>query len=102
MFFFFIIVFTVCCSAPFEVMVGWFSWPPLEVGVRYRSVAACLGMRGAFDVLFWMDFIVFPFLNIALTASMAGNCESQILAGTYLSAAVKNFITCAILSSDVM
>ena len=63
-------------------MVGWFSWPPLEVGVRYRSGAACLGMWGDFDVLFWMDFTVLPFLNIALTASMADDCETQILAGT--------------------
>ena len=67
MFFVFVIVCTVCCSAPLEVMAGWFYWPPLEVGVRYRSNAACLGMKGAFDVLFLMDFIVSPFVNIALT-----------------------------------
>ena len=89
MFFVFVIVCTVFWSAPLEFMAGWFYWPPLEVGVRYRSNAACLGMRGAFDVLFLMDFIVFPFLNIALTDSMAANCESKILAGTYLSAGVK-------------
>ena len=76
MFFFFVIVCTVFCSAPLEVMAGWFSWPPLEVGVRYRSGTACLGMRGAFDVLCGLDFIVFPFVNIALTASIAANCES--------------------------
>ena len=46
-------------------------------------------MRGAFDVLFWMDFIIFPFVNIDLMASMAVSCESQILAITSLSAAVK-------------
>ena len=102
MFFFFVIVCTVFCSAPLEVMDGWFYWPPLEVGVRYCSGAACLGMRGAFDVLFWMGFIVFPFVNIFLTASMASNCESQILAGTSLSAAIKTFIACAILSYDVL
>ena len=102
MFLFFLIVCTVCCSAPLEVMAGWFSWSPLEVGIRYRSGAACLGMRGAVDVLFWMDFIVFPFVNIALTASMAANCGSQIIYGTSLSAAVKNCIACAILSSDVL
>ena len=79
MFFFFVNVCTVCCSATLEVMVSWFYWPPLEVDVQYRSGAACLGMRGAFDVLFWLDFIVFPFVNIFPTDSMAANCESQIL-----------------------
>ena len=83
-------------------------WPvgflgqPLEVGVWYCSGAACLGMRGVFDVLFLMDFIVFPFVNIALAASMDDNCELQILSGTSLSAAVKNCIACAIMSSAVM
>ena len=56
MFFFFVIVCTVFCIAPLEVMAGWFSFPTLEVGARYRSGAACLGMRGAVDVLFWMVF----------------------------------------------
>ena len=83
-------------------MAGWFYWSPLEVGIRYRSGAAFLGMRGALDVLFWMDLIVFPFVNIALTASMAANCELQMLAGTSLSSTVKNCIACAILSSAVM
>ena len=68
MFLFFVIVCTACCSAPLEVMDGWFSWSPLEVGVRYFSGAVCLGMRGAFDVLCRMNFIVFPFVNIALAA----------------------------------
>ena len=49
-----------------------------------------------------MVFIVSPFVNIALTDSMAAYCESQIIAGTSLSAAVKNCIACAILSSAVM
>ena len=102
MFFFFVIVCTIFCSAPLEVMAGWFSWPPLEVGVRYCSSNAFLGMRGVFDVFCGMDFIVFPFVNIALTASIAANCESQILAGTSFSAAVKNCIACAILSSAVI
>ena len=102
MFLFFVIVCTVCCSAPLEVMAGWFSWSPLEVGIRYRSSAAFLGMRDDVDDLLRMYFIVFPFVNIALTASMAANCESQILSVTYLSAAVKNCITCAVLSSTVM
>ena len=69
-------------------MDGWFYWPPLEVGVRYRSDAACLGMRGDFDVLFWMNFIVIPFVNISLTSSIASNFESQILFGTSLSSVV--------------
>ena len=102
MFLFFGNVCTVCCSAPLEVVSGWFSWSPLEVGIRYCSGVACLGMRGAFVVLFWMGLIVFPFVNIALTASMAANCELKMLAGTYLSYAVKNCIACVILSSAVM
>ena len=83
-------------------MALWFSWPPLEVSVRYRASAACLGMKGAFDVLCGVDFIVFPFVNISLTASIAANCESQILVGKSLSAAVKNCIARVILSSAVM
>ena len=83
-------------------MAGWFYWPPLEVGVRYRAGAACLGMRDAFDVLGGVDFIVFPFVNIALTASIAANCYSKILVGTSFSDAVKNCSACVILSSAVM
>ena len=52
MFLFFVIVCTVCCSAPLEVMAGWCSWSPLEVGIRCCSGAAFLSMRGAVDVLF--------------------------------------------------
>ena len=37
-----------------------------------------------------MDSIVRPFVNIARTASIADNCESQILVGASLRAAVKN------------
>ena len=74
MFLFFEIVCTVCCSAPSAVVTGWFSWSPLEVGIGYRSGADFLGMRGALDVLFWMDLTVSPFVNIALMASMAANC----------------------------
>ena len=39
-----------------------------------------------------MDFIVRPFVNIALTASIAANLDSQILVGTSLSAGVKKII----------
>ena len=53
----------------------WFYWPPLEVGDRYRSGASCLGMSGAIEYLCGMDSIVLTFVNIALTASIAANCE---------------------------
>ena len=43
-----------------------------------------------------------PFENIILTASIAANCELQMLAGTSFSAAVKNWIACVIFSSDVI
>ena len=95
------IVCTVCFSSPLEVVAGWFSRSPLEVCTQYISVSACLFVRGALDVLLWMGFIV-PFVNIALTASMAANCELQMLAGTSLSAAIKNCMACVILSSDVI
>ena len=39
---------------------------------------------------------------MALTASMATNCELQMLAGTSFSAAVKNCMECVILSSAVI
>ena len=100
-FLFFGNLFTVCCRTPLEVVAGWFSWSPLEVGTRYISGAACLCIRGALVVLVWMGFIV-PFVNIALTASMAANYELQMLAGTSLSAAVKNCMACVILSSAVI
>ena len=37
-----------------------------------------------------LDSIVRPFVNIAITSSIDDHCESQILVGTSLSAAVKN------------
>ena len=77
-------------------------WSPLEVGVRYRAGAACLGMRVAFDVLCGVDFIVFPFVNISFTASIDADCESRILVGTPLSTVGKNCIACVIVSSAVM
>ena len=101
--FFFLIVCTVCCIAPLKVLDSWFSLPPFEVGIRYRAGADCLGMRDDYDVLCGADVIViFPFVNISRTDSIAANCESQILVGTSLSAAVKNCIVCVILSSAVM
>ena len=91
MFLFFGDVCTVCFSTPLEVLAGWFSWSPLEVGTRYLYGASCICMRGALVVLFWMGSI-FPFVNISLTSSMAANCELQMLAGTSLNAAAKNCI----------
>ena len=88
MFFIFGTVWTVSLGAPLEVVAGLFSRSPLEVGTRYLYGFSCFSMRGACNVLFWLGFIV-PFENIALTASMAANCELQMLAGTSFSAAVK-------------
>ena len=72
------------------------------MGVRYRAGAACLGMRGACDVLCGVDFIVVPFVKIARTSSIDANCESQVLVDTSLISAVKNFIACVIMSSAGM
>ena len=58
---FFGILSTFCCTAPLDVMAVWFSWPPLEVGVGYRSGASCLGMSGAIGFLCGLDSIVLPF-----------------------------------------
>ena len=49
-----------------------------------------------------MDSIVLPFVNITLTASIASNCESQIVVGTSFRAAVKRCIACVILYFYVM
>ena len=92
---------TVCFYVPLEVVAGLFSWSPSEVGTWYLSGAACLCMRGAIVVLFWMGFIV-PFVNIAHMASMAANYKLQILSGTSLSADVKKIMACVILSSPVI
>ena len=93
---------TVCCTVLLEVMVVWFSWTPLEVGVGYRAGDSCLGMSGVIDFLCGLDYIVLPFVNISLTASISDNCESQILVGTSLSAAGKTCIAWVILSSAMM
>ena len=63
--------------------------PTSEVGVGYLAGASCLGISGDIVLLYWLDYIVRPFVNIVLTASIAANCESQIIVGTSLSAAVK-------------
>ena len=83
---------TVFCTVSLEIMAVWFSWPSLEVDFGYRTGASCLGMSGAIYFLCELDSIVLPFVNISLTASIDSNCESQILVGTSLSAAVKNLL----------
>ena len=50
----------------------------------------------------WDEFYFFPFVNISLTASIAANCDSQIISGTSSSAAVKHCIACVVLYSSVM
>ena len=80
----------------------WSSWPPLEVVVGYLFGTSFIGMSGNIGFLCGLDYIVRPFVNISLTASIAANCESQILVGTSLSAAVKKCMVWVILSSAVM
>ena len=99
---FFVIVGNFFCTAPLEVMAVWFSWPPLKVGVGYLDSSYCLGISDVIGFLCGLDFIVLPFVNIALTASIAANCESHILVGTSLSDAVKKCMAWVILSSAVM
>ena len=92
----------------FAAVHPWKLWPVGFCSHPWKWVS-CISLAlffllqgGALDVLFWMDLIVFPFVNISLTASMDANFELQMIAGTSLSAAVKNCIACAILSSAVM
>ena len=36
-----------CCNTPLEIITLFLSWPPLEVGVCYRTKSDdCLGMTG--------------------------------------------------------
>ena len=85
------------CGLFFSVQ-PWKLWPVCFLGHPWKHV---LGIFLALDVVFRVGFIV-PFENIALTASMAANCELQMLAGTYLSAAVENCMACVILDSAVI
>ena len=68
------------CTTPLEVMAFFFSWPPLEVGVGYRTgAAACLGMTdvGCVNTLCVSGgkyFAVRQFAKIFRTASIAANC----------------------------
>ena len=105
---FFGIVSNFCCTTPLEVMAVFFSWPPLEVGVGYRTgAAACLDMTGVgcgnkFFASVGKDSTVLLFVNISRAASIASNCESCILVGTSLSASEKKWMAWVILSSAVM
>ena len=104
---FFGIVSDFCCNTPLKVMALFFPWPPLEVGVGYRTgAAACLGMTGVgcgstLCASGGKDSTVRQFANIFWTASIAANCESHMLVGTSLSAADRKFMAWVILSSDV-
>ena len=62
-------------------MAVFFSWPPLEVGVGYRTgTTACLGITGvgcgnAFFASGGKDSTVCQFAKIVRTASIYDNCE---------------------------
>ena len=104
---FFGIVSGFCCNTSLEVITLFFSYPPLEVGVGYRTGAyACLGSTGlgCGNTLCGSggkDSTVFKFTKIVWTASIAANCESHMLVGTSLSAADKKRMACLILYSSV-
>ena len=89
-------------------MALFFSWPPLEVGVGYRtSTAAYLGMTGVgcgntLCASGGKDSTVRQFAKIFWIASIAANCEFHMLVGTYLSSVDKKFIAWVILYSVVM
>ena len=101
------IVSNFCCTTPLEVIAIFFSWPPLEVGVGYRtSTAVCLAMTGVGcgNTIFdsgGKDYTVLQFAKISQTASIADNCESHMLVGISLSAADKKWMAWVILSSVV-
>ena len=84
-----------------------FSWPPLEVGVGYRTGSAtCLGMTGVgcgnnLCASGGKDPTVRQFTKIVPTSSIAANCESHMLVGTFLSASDKKCVEWFILLSAV-
>ena len=94
-----------CCTTPLEVINLYLSWPPLEVGVGYRSGAnTCLGRTGVgcgntLGDSCGKDFTVRRFANIVRTASIGANCESHMMLGTSLSAADKKCTAWVILYS---
>ena len=94
-----------CCNTPLEVITLFFSWPPLEVGVGYRTGAdACLGRTGVGcgNTLCdsgGKDSTVCQFSKIVRTDSIAANCESHMLVGTSLSDSDKTCMAWVILSS---
>ena len=78
---FFGIVSDFCSTTPLEVLALFFSCPPLEVDVGYRTgAAACLGMNGVGCVNTLCasggkDSIVHQFAKISWADSIAANCE---------------------------
>ena len=68
-------------------MALFFSWPPLEVGVGYRTGAdACLGMTGVgcgnnLCASGGKYSTVRQFAKIVWVASIAANCELHMLVG---------------------
>ena len=104
---FFGIVNDFCCTKPLEVMALFFSWPPLEVGVGYRTGAtACLGMTGVGCVNTLCTSgdkysTVCQIAKIVRTASIAANCELHMIVGTSLIASDKKYMAWFIMSSAV-
>ena len=96
-----------CYTKPLEFMALLFSWPPLEVGVGYRTGSyACLSMTGVgcgnnLCASGGKDSTVHQFTKIVPTSSIAANCESHMLVGTFLSASDKKCMEWFILSSAV-
>ena len=72
-----------CCNTSLGVINLYFSWPPLEVGVGYRSgTDACLGRTGVgcgnnLCDSGGKDSTVRQFEKIVRTASIADNCETH-------------------------
>ena len=101
---FFGIVSELCCTTPLKVMSLFFSCPPLEVGVGYRTGSAtCLSMTGVgcgntLCASGGKDSTVRQFTKIVWTASIAANYELHMLVGTSLSAFDKKCMEWFILS----
>ena len=95
------------CITPLEVMAVYSSWPPLEVGVGYRTgVSDFLGMNrvewgNTVCALGGKDSSVRQFAKFVRTDSIADHCESHMLVGTYFSAADKKCMEWFIMSSVV-
>ena len=88
------------CTAPLEFITLSLRWPPLDMGGR-TDVCLCStgGLVG--NSTFGLGASVLQFPKIVRTASIAANCESQLLLGKYLSAADKKYIAWFSLYSSV-